>query len=122
LAAGLDLDRSSSTRGKEEARIGRDSIFFYESSVKGVAGLEAGLQVSSFLARRALVEKELRARVGAAPKMQKEFGGAWDAIARAEKKFSEFYRTYRLFSWALRQSTLYVHARDLVRLPVERAN
>ncbi|HJY85837.1 MAG TPA: S46 family peptidase [Candidatus Acidoferrales bacterium] len=121
LRARLALLRNFSTRGKEEARIARDTIFFYENSVKGVAGLEAGLQDPTFLARRALVEKELRARVGADPKMQKEFGGAWDAIARAEKKFSEFYRTYRLFSWALRQSTLYVHARDLVRLPVERA-
>src|SRR5262249_26734202 len=121
LRARLALLRDFSTRGKEEARIARDTIFLYENSVKGVAGLEAGLQNPTFLARRALVEKALRARVAADPKMQKEFGGAWDAIARAEKRYAEFYHTYRLFSWALRQSTLYVHARDLVRLPVERA-
>jgi hypothetical protein len=121
LRARLVLLRQYSARGSEEARIARDVIFFYENAVKDYAGLEAGLHDPAFMARRAAVEKELRDRVAAGPKMHKEFGGAWGAIAAAEKKFARFYREYRVFGFGLRQSALYKFARDLVRLPVERA-
>src|SRR5713226_3076417 len=73
------------------------------------------------MAKRAAVEKALRDRVVADPKMHKDFGGAWEAIAAAEKKYARFYPEYRLFGFGLRQSPLYVFARDLTRLPVELA-
>ena len=121
VRARLVVLREFSARGAEEARIARDKIFTYENGVKVYAGLQAGLLDPAFMAKRAAVEKALRERVAADPKMQKEFGGAWDAIAAAEKKFAQFYAEYRLFGFGLRQSQLYAFARDLVRLPVELA-
>jgi hypothetical protein len=119
LRARLALLRELSARGSEETRIARDLIFSYENGVKDIAGIQAGLLDPAFLARRAAVEKSLRDAVAAEPKMQKEFGGAWDAIAAAEKKFAGSYAEYRVFTFALRQSKLYAIARDLVRLPAE---
>ncbi len=113
--------REFSARGKEQARIARDDIFSYENAVKDYLGLQGGLSNPEFMARRAAVEKSLRDAVAADPKMHKEFGGAWEAIAKAEKAFASFYAEYRAFGFALRQSRLYVFARDLVRLPAERA-
>ncbi len=121
LRARLALLRDYSNRGQEEARIARDTVFTYENDVKDITGLEAGLQNPAFMAKRAAVEKDLRDAVMADPKMKKEYGNAWDAIAAAEKKFARFYAEYRLFTFALRQSKLYVFARDLVRLPGELA-
>ncbi len=121
LRARLVLLREFSARGTEETRIARDLIFSYENAVKAIVGLQAGLLAPAFMARRAAVENTLRDRVAADPKMRQEFGGAWDAIAVAEKKFAGFYPEYRLFGFALRQSQLYLFARDLVRLPVELA-
>jgi hypothetical protein len=121
LRARLALLREYSARGTEETRIARDTIFSYENAVKDIVGLQAGLLDPAIMARRSAVEKELRDRVVADAKMQKEYGGAWDAIAAAEKKFAGFYREYRIFGFGLRQSTLYRFARDLIRLPAERA-
>ncbi len=121
LRARLTLLREYSVRGPEEARIARDLVFSYENAVKAYAGLQAGLLDPGFMARRAAVEKSLRDAVAAHPTMQQEYGGAWNAIAAAEKKFAEFYGEYRAFGFGLRQSRLYAIARDLVRLPVELA-
>ncbi len=121
LRARLVLLREFSARGTEETRIARDVIFSYENAVKAIVGLQAGLLDPAFMARRAAVENTLRDRVAADAKMRQEFGGAWDAIAAAEKRFAGFYAEYRLFGFALRQSQLYLFARDLVRLPVELA-
>jgi len=121
LRARLAVLREFAARGPEQARIARDKIFTYENSIKDYAGLQAGLMDPNFMATRAAVERALRDRVAADPKMQKEVGGAWDAIAKAEKAFARFYLEYRLFGFGLRQSELYVFARDLIRLPVELA-
>jgi len=121
LRARLTLLRDFSTQGAEQARVARDTIFTYENAVKDIVGLQAGLLDPGFMARRGAVEKLLRDRVAADPKLQKEFGGGWDAIAAAEKKFAKFYAEYRLFGFGLRQSKLYVFARDLLRLPPEMA-
>ena len=121
LRARLALLRQFAARGPEQARIARDEIFSYENSIKAYAGLQAGLLDHSFMARRAAVEKALRDAVAADPKMKQEFGGAWDAIAAAEKKYAGFYVEHRLFGFRLLQSKLFAFARDLTRLPVELA-
>ncbi len=121
VRARLALLREFSACGPEETRIARDTVFIYENDVKALVGLQAGLLDPAFMAKRAAVEKALRERVVADPKMRKEFGGAWEAIAAAEKKYASFYPEYRLFGFGLRQSQLYVFARDLIRLPVELA-
>ncbi len=121
LRTRLKLLREYSAQGAEQARIARDTVFSYENSVKARAGLEGGLRDAEFMARRTAVEKDLRDRVNADVNMRKDFGGAWDAVAAAEKKFAKFYIEYRLFGFAMRQSTLYIYARDLVRIPAELA-
>ena len=121
LRARLALLREFAAHGPEQARISSETILIYENSVKAYAGLQAGLLDSAFMARRSAVEKALRDRVAADPMMQKEFGGAWGAVAAAQKKFAKFYAERRVFDFGLRQSELYGIARHLVRLAVELA-
>lgn len=109
-----------SARGPEEARTAKEEIFGLENSVKAFRGYLDGLRDPNLMAARAATEKELRLRVGADAKLQKESGGAWDAMAKAQQTFGEFYRDYLLLSGATR-SKLYLTARHLIRLPVETA-
>jgi hypothetical protein len=121
LNARLKLLREYSARGSEEERIAKSMIFGYENDVKDIQGREAGLLDPEFMARRAAVEKDLRDRVNADPKMRQEFGGAWDRIAAAEKTYAGFAQQLGLYSFSLGQSDLFRHARTLVRSAVELA-
>jgi hypothetical protein len=120
LRVRLALLRTYSSRGPEEERIAKEVIFGYENSFKAFAGLQAGLLDPEFMARRVAVEKELRNRVNADPKMRQEFGSAWDRIAAAEKTFTGFVSEYRALG-SLGQSDLFRYARTLLRLPIELA-
>lgn len=119
LTTRLKLLREYSARGPEEERIARATIFGYENDVKDLQGRQAGLLDPEFMARRAAVEKDLRDRVSADPKMRQEFGGAWDRIAAAEKTHAIFAREEFELSDSLRQSSLFVYARTLLRSAVE---
>jgi hypothetical protein len=120
LRGRLALLYAYSSRGPEEERIAKETIFGYENSVKAIAGLQAGLLDPEFMARRVAIETELHNRVNADPKMRQEFGGAWDRIAAAEKTYTGFVNEYRALR-SLGQSELFRHAQTLVRLPVELA-
>ena len=117
----LKILREYSARGPEEARIAKSMIFGYENSVKDIQGRQTGLLDPEFMARRAAVEKDLRDRVNADPKMRQEFGGAWDRIAAAEKTYASLAQQQGLYSFSLGQSDLFRHARTLVRSAVELA-
>jgi len=117
--ARLKLLREYSARGPEEERIAKATIFGYENDVKDIRGRQEGLLDPEFMARRAAVEKDLRDRVNADPKMRQEFGAAWDRIAAAEKNYGTFFKPERQLSTTLGQSDLFRHARTLLRSSVE---
>ena len=110
-----------SARGAEEARIAQDDLFTVENSLKAYKGFQEGLNDSSLMNAKRESEKELRAAVAANPQWQKQFGGAWDAIAKAQKTYASFYPGYyTLERSALRASRLFLLARRLVRLAEEK--
>lgn len=110
-------------RGPEEARVAHDVILSYENSLKAYTGYQAGLLDPNLMSRRAATEKELRAQVAADPKMQTEFGEAWERIAQAQKIYAQFYKEHQLLEQriGLRQVKLFQIARHLVRMPIEKA-
>ncbi|MBI1941699.1 MAG: S46 family peptidase, partial [Acidobacteria bacterium] len=111
-----------SARGDEEARIAQDDLFSVENSLKAYTGMQEGLNDTSLMDAKRENEKELRAKVAANPQWQKQFGGAWDAVAEAQKIYAGFYtRYYMLERSSLRASRLFSLARDLVRLAEEKA-
>ena len=119
LHSRLKLLRDFSARGAEQARVARDNIFSYENSLKVYVNQLAALRDPDFMARRAAVEKSLRDAIAADPKMQQEFGGAWNAISAAQKAYANFYLEYRVLRVAFPQSRLYGLAASLVRLSTE---
>ncbi len=110
-----------SGRSKENARIAEGDLFGYQNSRKNRTGLIQGLQDARLLDRKREAEKKLRAAVEANPEWKKQWGDAWDQIAKAENGYREFYLRYAtpgLGRGFLGQ--LYGIARDLHRLAQEK--
>jgi hypothetical protein len=72
------------------ARRYQNTIFGIANSQKAVTGYRAGLLDTASMAKKRAFERELRARVAANPQLQAQYGGAWDAIARAQSELASF--------------------------------
>ena len=79
------LDRYSAL-GAEQARQAASQIFNLENSLKLSEGSYKGLQDAAMMARQRHNEEEFKAKVMGNAQWKAAYGGAWDAIAEAEKK------------------------------------
>ncbi len=70
-------------RSPEARRTSQDELFGVENSYKGMFGRREALLDPVFFAAKVKEEQALRARVAKMPALQKDVGGAWDAIAQA---------------------------------------
>ncbi|MGB2676404.1 MAG: S46 family peptidase [Candidatus Acidiferrum sp.] len=77
------LLKEYSERGQEQARQAASLIFGLENSLKAWQGRYEGLLDKNVMDKKRKDEEEFRAKVKANPEWEKEYGGAWDAIARA---------------------------------------
>ena len=108
--------------GEEQARRAQEDFFSIENSLKAFRGELAGLRDKTLLAKKAKAEEALRQTVAAEPKKQKEYGDAWDNIAKGRAGLKSYYRQYSLISsGAAFNSDLFAKARALVRLASESA-
>ncbi len=72
-------------QGPEQARLVASTIFSLQNSLKVYEGREAALSDRAILGKRQAEERDLRTKVAANPEWQKEYGDAWDTIARVEE-------------------------------------
>src|SRR5262249_43075068 len=72
------------TKGAEQKRIAGGKLFGIENSLKASKGRVEALRDADVFGKKAVAEKELRAKVEADPALKETYGGAWDAIADAE--------------------------------------
>jgi len=79
----IALLKEYSARGPEQARQAASMIFGLENALKAWQGRYEGLLDKNVMGKKRKDEEEFRARVKANPEWQKEYGGAWDAIAHA---------------------------------------
>jgi Peptidase S46 len=77
----IALLKEYSARGPEQARQSATLIFGLENSLKAWQGRYEGLLDKNVMDKKRKDEEEFRAKVKANPEWQKEYGGAWDAIA-----------------------------------------
>ena len=70
----------------EHAKEALDAIFGNENGLKLNIGREAALLTPAFLAAKEKQEAAFRAAVAADPVKRAKYAGAWDAIARAERR------------------------------------
>ena len=123
-ARGRSVAKEIAAASPEAQRANENLIFGIENSIKAVTGYRAGLLDSVIMARKARFEHDLRARVNADPTLRARYGGAWDAIASAERERAAITAAaaYHGFSPAPPfGSQLLNWAGEIVQLPAESA-
>ena len=113
-------------QGPEQARQVATTIFGLQNGLKVYVGRAEALADKNIMAKKQAEETDFRSKVAANPEWQKQYGDAWDTIARAEEqvkpeiKSQIFRRTdSRLFTIALQlvQYVAEVKKPDGERLP-----
>ena len=71
-------------QGPEQARQVGSLIFGLQNSLKVYVGRTEALADKNLIAKKQAEEDDFRKKVAANPEWEKEYGGAWDAIAKAD--------------------------------------
>jgi len=106
--------------GEEQSRQSQNDLNSVQNALKVYRGQLKGLKDPALMARKTKEEQALRKAVAANPEWQKQYGGAWDAIAAAHKAYPSYIRERRIFDQGSGfNSTLFTYARTLVRMAEE---
>jgi len=106
--------------GEEQTRQSQNELNSVQNALKVYRGQLKGLKDPALMARKMKEEQALRKAVAANPDWQKQYGGAWDAIAAAHKAYPSYIRERRIFEQAAGfNSVLFNYARTLVRMATE---
>ena len=115
-----DVLKKYMTQGEEQTRRAQNELNSTENAIKVYKGQLAGLQDKSLMERKQKAEDALRKSIASNPQRQKEYGDAWDAIAKGRKSLAAYERQRRILEAAAGfNSVLFTYARDLVRMAAE---
>jgi hypothetical protein len=107
-------------QGEEQNRRGQNELNSAENSLKVYRGQIAGLRDPKLMTKKRLAEQSLRNSINADARKTKEYGDAWDAIAKGRKDLAQYDRDRRFLDLAAGfNTTLFTYARGLVRLADE---
>jgi hypothetical protein len=107
--------------GEEQTRRAQNELNGVQNSLKVYRGQLAGLKDQTLLQQKMKDEAALRKWVAADPARQKNYGDAWDAIAKAHGNYSTYARERRIFDLGGGFNTaLFGYARTLVRMAAEK--
>jgi hypothetical protein len=114
-------------QGDEQTRRGQNELNSVENSLKVYKGWVAGLRDPKLMSRKRVTEAALRNSVNADARKKKEYGDAWDAIAKGRRDLASYERDRRFLEPttgapvlpASLNSVLFGYARTLVRLADE---
>jgi hypothetical protein len=115
----LEVLREATREDPERARRYDNTIFSLANSEKAITGYRSGLLDEELMAKKRAFEREFRARIARNPRLRAQYGGAWDAIAAAQRELATFDKAYRYRSFA--GSQLLSWAGHLVRIPAQQA-
>ncbi|HEY5838621.1 MAG TPA: S46 family peptidase, partial [Pyrinomonadaceae bacterium] len=108
------------TLGEEQTRRAQNELNSIQNSLKVYRGQLAGLKGNTLMARKQADETALRSWAAANPDRKKNYGDAWDAIAKAHQALPSYIRERRIFDQAGGfNTTTFGIARNLVRLAEE---
>jgi hypothetical protein len=106
--------------GEAQTTEAQNELNSVQNSLKVYRGQLQGLQGQTLIERKRQSEDALRKAIASDPKRQKEYGDAWDAIAKAHKSLASFAKERRFLDLAAAFNTqLFGIARTLVRLAEE---
>jgi len=120
IDAAIRAMKAYSARGAENARAARDQLFRAENSYKARFWELKGLRSPRLNAEKKAREDKLRAAIQGDPKLRKEAGEAWPAIAAAYKQWAPRETEYYTLEGGPRFSDLFRIARQTLRLAEER--
>jgi len=107
-------------QGDEQTRRAQNELNSVENSLKVYRGQVAGLRDAKLMAKKRVAEQTLRNSIAADPRKQKEYGDAWEAIAKGRRDLAQYERDRRFLDLAAGFNTpLFGYARLLVRLADE---
>ncbi len=79
----IAVAQAFAAQGPEQARLVSSTIFYMQNGLKVYLGRSVALADPAILDKKQTEENDFRAQVDANPEWKKEYGGAWDTIARA---------------------------------------
>jgi len=107
-------------QGEEQTRRGQNELNSVENALKVYKGQIAGLKDPKLMSRKRTSEQALRDSISSDARRQKEYGDAWDAIAKGRRDLAQYDRDRRFLDLAAGFNTpLFGYARTLVRLADE---
>ncbi|MDQ3805847.1 MAG: S46 family peptidase [Acidobacteriota bacterium] len=128
LESQRDVLRAYMAGGDEQRRRGQNELNYAENFTKVFRGQLEGLRDKSLLERKRKDEEALQRFVMADARRRKEYGDAWEAVAKARRGLAAYERERRFLggltladNGAAFNSILFRHARTLVRLADEGA-
>jgi hypothetical protein len=86
LKSRIDVLDRYSAQGAEQAREAGTAIFGLQNSLKAYEGMYRGLLDPHIMSTKEKAENEFKALVASKPEWKRDFGGAWDEIAEAERR------------------------------------
>ncbi|HUK32820.1 MAG TPA: S46 family peptidase, partial [Vicinamibacterales bacterium] len=81
--------------GAEQARQATEVTFSLENALKAYTGEYSGLMDPKVLQKKRADEKALRDQIAQKPEWEKEYGGAWTTVQRAQEMRRRLYKTER---------------------------
>jgi hypothetical protein len=129
LESRRDSLRKYMAGGDEQTRRGQNELNYAENFVKVFAGQLEGLRDPKLIARKTADEQALRKFVKADARRSREYGDAWDSIAKARESLASYERDRRMlggltltdYAMSGFNTMLFNYARILVRLADEDA-
>ena len=82
----IDSAQAFAAQGPEQARLVGSTIFGLQNSLKVYVGRKEALADPAILRKKQTEEADFRAKVAANPEWQREYGDAWDIIAKVEEE------------------------------------
>jgi hypothetical protein len=113
--------KSFGAESAENKRIARDKLFGAENSFKAYTWEYKGLQDPRLFADKKRREDELRAAIAKDAKSGAATAGAWDRIAAAYAAWTPLEKQYYALEGGPRFSDLFRIARNILRMPAEKA-
>lgn len=114
--------KSYMAQGEEQTRRAQNELNSIENSLKVYKGQLAGLQDPKLMNKKRTAEQTLRKSITADARMNQEYGGAWEAIAKGRRDLATYERDRRFLDLAAGFNTsLFSYARTLVRMAEEDA-
>jgi hypothetical protein len=115
IAVAQELGRMSPDR----ATALRNQLFGLQNTQKAVTGYQSGLLDNQLLERKRQWERGFRDRVNANPELRRQYGAAWDNLARINREQATLNLRLRFYAFGAYGTRLLGFAGALVRMPVE---